>query len=136
MEVPEQARLAGEAFSINTGVDLDDAQLKRERPEGFASGPTDDAEDEVVAMDPNQDLSWPDLQRGRKWWDATGCRFVTKQRYLAGDAVSAEHCQRLLRDGRQGLRQAAAFELALMDPDTPLFETRAPAFRQQRQLAR
>ena len=56
MEVPEQARLAGEAFSMITGVDLDDAQLKRERPEGFASGPTDDAEDEVVAMDPDQDL--------------------------------------------------------------------------------
>ncbi len=136
MEVPELARIAGEAFSMITGVDFGDAYLKRERPQGFASGPTDDPEDEAVSMDPDQDLSWPDPQLVHGWWDANRQRFIIGQRYLAGQVASAENCQRLLRDGRQGIRQAAAFELALMNPDTPLFETRAPAFRQQRQLTR
>jgi uncharacterized protein (TIGR02270 family) len=136
MEVPELARVSGEAFSMITGVDFGDAYLKRERPQGFASGPTDDPEDEAVSMDPDQDLSWPDPPLVRSWWESNRQRFVTGQRYLAGHVVSAEDCHRLLRDGRQGLRQAAAFELALMNADTPLFETRAPAFRQQRQLTR
>lgn len=136
MEAPELARMSGEAFSMITGVDFGDAYLKRERPQGFASGPTDDPEDEAVSMDPDQDLSWPDPQLVRSWWDANRQRFITGQRYLGGQVVSAEACQRLLRDGRQGFRQAAAFELALMNADTPLFETRAPAFRQQRQLTR
>jgi uncharacterized protein (TIGR02270 family) len=134
MEVPDHARIAGESFTMITGVDLVDEQMTRDRPEGFQSGPTDDAEDENVAMDPDTDLPWPDPQRVRNWWDANGQRFLTGERYLAGQLVSAEHCQRLLRRGRQGLRRAAAFELALMDPQAPLFETRARASRQQRQL--
>jgi uncharacterized protein (TIGR02270 family) len=134
MEVPEAARLAGEAFSVITGVDLYDAQLTRDRPEGFESGPTDDAADENVAMDPDQDLVWPDPVLVRAWWDANSHRFINGRRYLAGSEITVEHCQRLLREGRQGYRQAAALELALMDAATPLFETRAPAFRQQRQL--
>jgi uncharacterized protein (TIGR02270 family) len=135
MEVPEQARLAGEAFSMITGVDLYDAQLTRDQPAGFRAGPTDDADDENVAMDPDQDLVWPEPHLVRSWWDANGPSFAATRRYLAGDLVSAEHCQRVLREGRQGMRQAAALELALMNPASPLFETRAPAHRQQRQLA-
>ena len=108
MEVPELARIAGEAFSMITGVDFGDAYLKRERPQGFASGPTDDPEDEAVSMDPDQDLSWPDPQLVHGWWDANRQRFIIGQRYLAGQVASAENCQRLLRDGRQGIRQAAA----------------------------
>jgi uncharacterized protein (TIGR02270 family) len=136
MEVPEQSRMAGEAFSMITGVDLYDAQLTRDRPDGFESGPTDNPEDEDVAMDPDQDLVWPDPQLVRTWWDQHGHRFVNGQRYLAGNAITPEHCERLLREGRQGFRQAAAYELALMNAETPLFEVRAPAARQQRLLGR
>ena len=134
MDVPDHARLAGEAFSTITGVDLHLDQMARDRPEGFESGPTDEIEDEDVAMDPDTELRWPDPQRVRAWWDANAARFVAGERYLAGQPVNAEHCRQLLRQGRQGLRQAAAFELALMDPAAPLFETRAPARRQQRRL--
>ena len=136
MEEPDHARLAGEAFSTMTGVDLHIDQMSRDRPEGFESGPTDEIEDENVAMDPDADLRWPDPPRVRAWWEANGARFVTGERYLGGQPVNAEHCRQLLRQGRQGLRQAAAFELALMNPAAPLFETRAPARRQQRRLNR
>jgi uncharacterized protein (TIGR02270 family) len=135
MEVPEQARVAGEAFSMITGVDLGDAPLKGDRPQEFASGPTDDLEEENVAVDPDADVSWPDPQRVRTWWEGNKANFAIGQRYLAGRPVSAEHCQRVLRGGRQAQRNAAAFELKLMDPEAPLFETRAPGFRQQRHLS-
>ena len=134
MEEPDHARLAGEAFSTITGVDLYLEQMTRDRPEGFHPGPTDDVDDENVAMDPDTELRFPDPERVRAWWEANGARFLTGQRYVGGQPVNAEHCRQLLRQGRQGLRQAAAFELALMDPAAPLFETRAPARRQLRRL--
>ena len=42
--------------------------------------------------------------------------------------------QQVLRIGRQRLRAAAALELAIMRPGEPLFEVRAPGFRQQEVL--
>jgi hypothetical protein len=45
-----------------------------------------------------------------------------------------EQCQSVLRKGFQRQRIAAALELALLQPEQPLFETRAPGFRQQRLL--
>ena len=40
----------------------------------------------------------------------------------------------VLRNGRQRQRAAAALELALQQPGQPLFEVRAPGFRQQQPL--
>jgi uncharacterized protein (TIGR02270 family) len=136
METPDIARIAGEAFSMITGADLALENLVGKSPEGFESGPTENPEDENVAMDPDGDLPWPDPQRTHKWWEANTGRFTPGQRYLVGKPVSAEHCQHVLREGYQRQRSAAALELALMDPAAPLFETRAPGFRQQRQLAK
>ena len=51
-----------------------------------------------------------------------------------GKPITAEHCQHVLRSGFQRQRNAAALELALMRPDAPLFETRAPGFRQHHGL--
>ena len=43
---------------------------------------------------------------------------------------------RLLREGFQRQRIAAAEYLCLLQPGTPLFNTRAPAWRQKRWLAK
>jgi hypothetical protein len=56
-------------------------------------------------------------------------------RYLCGKPVSNEHCEAVLKEGLQPQRLAAAVELAILRPDEPLFETRAPAFRQLEILA-
>ena len=53
-----------------------------------------------------------------------------------GEPVSVPHCQKVLREGYQRQRMAAAEYLCLLNPGTPLFNTRAPAWRQQRWLAR
>ncbi|MCI5221664.1 MAG: TIGR02270 family protein, partial [Candidatus Electrothrix sp. AR4] len=60
MEVPELARVAGEALSMITGLDLAYEDLEGEWPEGFTAGPTDDPEDEDVDLDPDEDLPWPE----------------------------------------------------------------------------
>jgi hypothetical protein len=42
--------------------------------------------------------------------------------------------QDVLRNGMQRQRAAAALELAMWQPSQPLFEVRAPGFRQQQRL--
>ncbi|SUS04717.1 conserved hypothetical protein [uncultured Defluviicoccus sp.] len=131
MQTPELARLAGEAFSMITGADLAYDDLETDRPEGFESGPSENAQDEDVALDPDVDLSWPAPELIARWWQAHAARFADPQRYLCGQPVTEAHCRDVLSAGFQRQRRAAALELALMRADRPLFECRAPAFRQQ-----
>lgn len=134
MQTPEFARLAGEAFSMITGADLAYDDLETDRPEGFESGPTENPQDEDVALDPDDDLPWPAPELITRWWQANAARFADPQRYLCGQPVTEAHCRDILRTGFQRQRRAAALELALMRADRPLFECRAPAFRQQAAL--
>jgi uncharacterized protein (TIGR02270 family) len=136
MSVPEHARVAGEAFSMITGVDLAYEDLEADWPDGFEAGPTENADDEDVAMDPDEDLPWPDPALVEQWWADNQSRFSPGTRYLCGGPVTAEHCRVVLETGYQRQRRAAAMELALMRQDVPLFETRAPGVRQQRVLCR
>jgi uncharacterized protein (TIGR02270 family) len=134
MTIPELARVAGESFSMITGVDLAFEDLEGEWPEGFEAGPTEDPEDENVAMDPDEDLPWPDPELIDKWWYMHRRDFLSGTRYLVGKPMSFEWLQDVLRNGRQRQRAAAALELAIRQPGQPLFEVRAPGFRQQQLL--
>ena len=135
METVEVARVAGEAFAMITGADLAYEDLERDWPEGFEAGPTEDPADENVDLDPDEDLPWPEPERVQAWWQARAGQFEAGRRYLAGRPVEAAGCREVLAAGFQRQRRAAALELALMDPKAPLFETRAPGFRQQKLLA-
>ena len=134
MAIPEVARVAGESFSMITGVDLAYDDLDGEWPEGFEAGPTENPEDEDVDMDADEDLPWPDPGLLQAWWEKNKNQFRAGARYLAGKPVSVEHCQHVLKTGFQRQRRAAAMELALLQPDVPLFNTSAPGFRQQQML--
>jgi uncharacterized protein (TIGR02270 family) len=134
MEAPKLARIAGEAFAMITGVDLAYEDLEGEWPEGFEAGPTENPEDEDVAMDPDEDLAWPAPALIDRWWAANAERFPAGRRFLCGQPVSEAYCREVLRTGYQRQRIAAALDLALMRPERPLFEWRAPGFRQQRLL--
>lgn len=129
-------RLAGESFSFITGLDLAYLDLERKPPEGVELGPTDNPEDEDVAMDADDSLPWPDPPKIQKWWEANKHRFQPGVRYFMGEPVNIENCKRVLRDGYQRQRIAAALYLSLLQPGTPLFPTSAPAWRQQRWLAK
>jgi hypothetical protein len=70
------------------------------------------------------------------WWNANSHHFQSGGRYLLGEPVSRENCMRVLKDGYQRQRILAAHYLCLLNPGTPLFNTSAPAWRQQRLLAK
>jgi uncharacterized protein (TIGR02270 family) len=134
MQVPENARVAAEAFSMITGLDIANEDFDADSPDGFEAGPTEEPADENVALDPDEDLPWPDSARLQGWWATHKGRFQAGLRYLVGAPVSVDQCRHLLRHGLQRRRNAAALELALLAPHEPLFETRAPAFRQRQWL--
>ena len=130
------ARLAGEAFTLITGADLREAQIDRPHPEDFESGPTDNPDDDVVDMDADEGLPWPDVEKVEKWWSANAHRFHKGTRYFMGAPVTREHCIDVLKNGYQRQRILAAHYLCLLNPGTPLFNTSAPAWRQQRLVGR
>jgi uncharacterized protein (TIGR02270 family) len=134
MKVPLQARVAAEAFTMITGVDITQAPFAGEKPEGFEAGPTDNPEDENVQMDPDENLPWPNPGAVGQWWKDHQGEFSRGSRYLLGKAINVESLQEILRTGRQRQRAAAAIELAIKQRSQSLFEVRAPGLRQKKLL--
>jgi len=134
MAIPDQARVAGEAFEFITGVDIAYENLEAEPPEGFEAGPTEDPEDKNVAMDADENLPWPNLELIQKWWQKNQTRFQKGTRYLLGQPIRTESWQMVLLTGRQRQRAAAALELAIRQPGQILFEVRGSGLRQKRLL--
>jgi len=130
MKDPPVARVAAEAFAMITGVHISYDELEGQQPEGFQSGPTEDPADEDVAMDPDGNLYWPDPAKCAKWWSLNRNRFSVGTRYLCGKPMTPESLREVLKNGYQRQRAAAALELAIREPGKPLFEVRAPGFRQ------
>ena len=128
------AKVAGEAFSYLCGVDLAYQDLEGELPNGTQSVPTENADDDDVAMDPDEDLPCPDPLLVQQWWQENKHRFKPDVRYLYGNPSNETHCEWLLRKGTQRLRYAAALTLALMHKGQVLFEVRACGKRQQKAL--
>lgn len=128
-------RVAGESFSLITGADLAWLDLERKPPEGSSTGPTDDPEDTDVAMDADDGLPWPDIERVQRWWNGNASQFVAGERYFLGQPPDPAHCIEVLKSGYQRQRMLAAFHRCLLQPGTALFEWRAPEPRQRRALA-
>ena len=131
MKVPKLARVAGESFSLITGANIAYEDLDGKKPEGFEAGPTENPEDEKVAMDADLNLAWPDPALIQKWYNARQGNFAKGTRYLLGLPITSESLRQALKTGYQRQRAAAALELAILKPGRPLFEVRAPGFRQQ-----
>jgi len=130
------ARVAGEAFTSITGVGLAFRDLERKPPEDFQAGPTDDPKDENVEMDPDDNLPWPEPTLVADWWQKNQGQFQNGTRYLCGKPMTIEWLKQVLRDGYQRQRAAAALELAIRQPGTPLFNVKAPGFRQIQALGK
>jgi len=128
-------RLAGEAFSMITGLDLAYIDFDTRPPEDAVFGPNDDPADADVAIDEDDSLPWPDVEKISAWWQAHGARFKPGTRYFVGEPPTIAHCLSVLKTGFQRQRIAAAEYLCLLQPGTPLFNVAAPAWRQERLLA-
>ncbi|MCP4673792.1 MAG: TIGR02270 family protein, partial [Desulfobacula sp.] len=126
MEVPEMARVAGEAVTMITGVDIAYEDLDGELPEGFETGPTENPDDEDVDLDPDEDLPWPEPSQISEWWNKNKGSFKNNSRYMLGKIISSENLFNTLKEGLQRQRAKAAIELAMHHSDQMLFEVRAP----------
>jgi len=130
MEKEETTQAAGEAFSMITGVDIEYEDLDGEKPEGFEGGPSEEAEDEDVGIDPDENLPWPNPELIRKWWKEHRKDFRSGVRYLRGKEITSGSLMDTLIQGNQRQRAAAVLELAIRELLKPLFETRAQGKRQ------
>ncbi|RON22546.1 TIGR02270 family protein [Pseudomonas lini] len=128
------ARVAGEAFSLITGADLALLDLELQDLPDFDAGPNDDPEDSNVAMDPDENLPWPDPQLIAAWWQAHGGDFQAGVGYVLGLPQRESSFQQALVRGQQRQRIAAACGIARFRPTEVLFPTSAPAWRQKRLL--
>jgi len=129
MGQPALARVAGESFSMITGMDVSEHSLEGAPPEEFTANPTDESSDEKVTIDRDENLSWPDLAKVRAWWGSEERRFAVGVRHLRGVPLTRESCEAVLREGRQRQRRAAAYELALMRAAGHLWNWRARSRR-------
>lgn len=130
MEEAPLARLAGESFSMITGLDLFGEGLHREAPEEPQESETGDD----LALEEDEGLPWPKVDGARAWWSDNGARFASGVRHFCGAAPTPLHCLQVLREGGQRQRVAAAQWLCMLQPGTPMFNTAAPAWRQRRWL--
>lgn len=113
------ARLAGEAFHLITGVDLQQHDLTR------PPLANDDPDANDIDLDEDDDLPWPDPERIAAGWRNQGRHFLVGRRYFLGKAIAPEWLKQKLNEGTQRQRHAAALELALIDPQSRLVNTRA-----------
>jgi len=127
----EQARIAGEAIAMISGLDLANEKLDADGPPEFEPGPNDDLEDPDVALDPDEDLPWPDPDAIAKRLSAV--ELLSGNRHLAGQPLCA--VRSVLATGFQRQRLAAALEIARMSASgETLFPCAATARRQKAML--
>ena len=134
MEETESARLAGEAFTMITGVNLELEHLDLDEPPE-ESGTAPEGEPDPL-LDRQDSLPWPSPARVAEWWKENQQTFSTGIRFLAGKPVDGDSALDILHRGKQRQRAAAASELALMNKHQALFNVRARAVSQQGELRR
>jgi len=125
MRKVETARIAAEAFSLITGIDLERYELVIEAPEDITVIPNDKPEDDNVDMDDDENLPFPDVDKVALTWQKHGSNYAAGQRYFMGKVINAETLQDKLINGLQRQRYAAAMELAILQPQAPLVNIKA-----------
>lgn len=125
MADPQQARLAGEAFTLITGIDLEKHKLTASTQPSQAPLPNDDVTDTNVGLDDDENLPWPHAEQIAVLWRNHGQHFLVGRRYFLGKAITPDWLKSKLNDSTQRHRHAAALELALIDSQSRLVNTRA-----------
>lgn len=122
---PKLACVAGESFSLITGADLEQLQMTVTSPVGAPRDLTEETDDADVSLDPDEDLPMPDQQKMTLLWQRHGQNFIVGQRYFLGRPITVELLKDHVANGFQRQRHAAALELALIDSESRLVNTRA-----------
>jgi len=129
----ETAKIAGEAFSLITGIDIERYELAIETPDDITMIPNPDHEedDEVVALDDDENLPFPDVSKINHTWLRYKSRYKAGSRYLIGIDVTQNNpatvakLSHALKQVAQRQRGSVALTLALLDPQSPYVNIKA-----------
>jgi len=124
MKNPKFARLAGEAFSMITGISIEEKELVLDIPD-ITEFEHEKDEVESVTLNEDEHLPWPDADRLAVLWQKYSGTLTGGQRYFMGRSINTENCKHFILQGTQRIRSAAAQELALLDPKAPFVNTEA-----------
>lgn len=130
---PELSRLAGESFSMITGVNLKKEKLINEKPQEQKITSSTEEDGEEFVTDPDEDLPFPDCEKLNAWWQSNSAKFDKRVRYRNGQPHSKQVLIDILKNGILPYRHYAAFELALIDPAYQYLETHDFSIRQRRE---
>lgn len=116
------ARVAAEAFSFITGLNLTAENMDGSIPKDHEPLPNEDPLDERVDMDPDDNLPWPIVEKVQTWWAKHRTRFPTGTRHFVGEPLSETQCNKIVAEGYQRQRGYAALELAIRHPAVPIMD--------------
>jgi uncharacterized protein (TIGR02270 family) len=120
MHNPVFSRIAGEAFTTITGIDLKEHNLILENiPKLENILPDNDIEDISDNID-DGNLEFPDVNKLAALWQKYQTRFLVGNRYFFGkiindNAETLTHLRKIFINGNQKIREAAALELSLLN---------------------
>ena len=124
MRKMETAKIAAEAFVMITGISLERYELTIDGPDEITVVPNDDPNDDNVSLDEDENLPFPDVDKVAYTWQKHGGKYLAGNRYFMGSAINPQTLHTKIKDGSQRQRQAAALQLALIEPETMLVNTK------------
>jgi uncharacterized protein (TIGR02270 family) len=133
LEDDKSARLAGHAFTMITGIDLEYDDLERDSPDAKEEGDLEDELD-IPVEDPDEELPWPSPDAITERWAKERSRYTTGKRFLGGYVRDPGGLREVLARGKQPQRIAAAHELALLGAEGAMYPVKKEACAQAREL--
>lgn len=121
MKNPDLSRIAGEAFSMITGVNFEQLGMIKTIPQINQENDEDDS----IELTLENDLQWPDAEKVTRLWQQYGKNFIVGKRYFMGRPISMQSLNTTLLHGLQRQREYAAMELAVTESGYPLVNTSA-----------
>lgn len=125
MQRAETAKLAGFAFAMITGCEIEANEYHMDSPpESLNETVARELASESPASAFEEALPWPNAGViWQAWQDHLGHKFSRPMRYFLGEAINGEFCRRVAESGFQPERMYAVYELALKNPAYQLYNT-------------
>lgn len=124
MRIPARARMAGEAFRLITGFDMEENDAVLEEPPETAPAVTT----------PDRFYPYPDAAQVAAWWHDNAPAYEEQPRLLLGELITLPWLDEILDEGEQAHRELAALHRALLRPGFCLLPTHAHAMVQWQRL--
>lgn len=127
----ETAKIAAEAFTLITGIDLQEAELTIEPPKEIQQVPNDQADDENVELDEDENLPFPYVSKINHAWLRYRDRYKVGARYIMGIEVTENSpaivakLKNMLKQAGQRQRASLALTLTLLDAQSPYINVKA-----------